>query len=99
MSSNYYENTIDIGHKCIGCHEDTQFGSGKFVNRIPADDEKYSGYLCVDCQSENCDECNILTHEYEYDDDGNFLCDDCYVNKVKMGLTTDKFGDILQEVK
>jgi hypothetical protein len=88
--------TIDIGHNCIECHEDTKFGSGRFVNRIPADNEKYSGYLCVDCQSENCDECNTLTHEYFLDDDSDVLCEDCYVNKVKMGLTSDHY-DILEE--
>ena len=88
--------TIDIGHNCIECHEDTKFGSGRFVNRIPADNEKYSGYLCVGCQSENCDECNTLTHEYFLDDDSDVLCEDCYVNKVKMGLTSDHY-DILEE--
>ena len=27
----------DIGNRCVHCGEDTSFGSGKFVNRIPAD--------------------------------------------------------------
>ncbi len=31
---------------CILCGEDTSFGSGKFVNRIPADDN----YMCAECQ-------------------------------------------------
>ena len=30
---------------CISCGEDTSFGSGRFVNRIPADDQ----YLCEEC--------------------------------------------------
>ena len=30
---------------CKECGEDTSFGSGKFVNRIPADDQ----YLCEEC--------------------------------------------------
>ena len=28
--------TKDIGSLCVGCGEDTKFGSGRFVNRIPA---------------------------------------------------------------
>ena len=40
----------DIGNKCIECSEDTSFGSGRFVNRIPADDGENYGYLCPDCQ-------------------------------------------------
>jgi len=88
--------TVDIGHNCIGCHEDTQFGSGRFVNRIPAENDEYDGYLCVDCQSDNCDECDILTHEYFHDDDGNFLCEDCYMDKLKKGLTSDSY-DLLEE--
>ena len=31
---------------CILCGEDTSFGSGRFVNRIPADDN----YMCAECQ-------------------------------------------------
>ena len=31
---------------CILCGEDTSFGSGKFVNCIPADDN----YICAECQ-------------------------------------------------
>ena len=56
----------DIGNNCVSCNQDTSFGSGRFVNRIPADadyeslddkgntifaDEEYrDGYLCPDCQ-------------------------------------------------
>ena len=32
---------------CILCGEDTSFGSGRFVNRIPADDN----YMCAECQN------------------------------------------------
>ena len=38
---------------CVQCGRDTSFGSGRFVNRIPAND----GYLCPDCQADNCDAC------------------------------------------
>ena len=56
----------DIGNNCVSCNQNTSFGSGRFVNRIPADadyeslddkgntifaDEEYrDGYLCPDCQ-------------------------------------------------
>jgi hypothetical protein len=33
---------------CIECGEDTSFGSGRFVNRIPADDN----YMCYECLDE-----------------------------------------------
>jgi formylmethanofuran dehydrogenase subunit E len=86
----------DIRQNCIECREDTKFGSGRFVNRIPAENDKYNGYLCVDCQSEECDECNEMTFEYAFDDNDSFLCWDCYETKVKKGLTSDKY-DILEE--
>lgn len=51
--------------KCIGCEKPTAFGSGLFVNRIPADNGEREGYLCVECQSEECDRCSKTTHEFE----------------------------------
>lgn len=29
------QKTLDIGTRCVWCGDDTAFGSGKFVNRIP----------------------------------------------------------------
>ena len=29
--------TVDMGDVCIECERDTSFGSGYFVNRLPAD--------------------------------------------------------------
>ena len=40
---------IDIGDLCIECRESTAFGSGRFVNRIPADNGEEGGYLCDEC--------------------------------------------------
>lgn len=40
----------DIGHKCVYCFKDTRFGSGLFVNRIPATTDEYDGYSCYPCQ-------------------------------------------------
>ena len=53
-------NQKDIGNKCISCFKDTSFGSGLFVNRIPATDELHDGYLCPECNRFECDRCNDL---------------------------------------
>jgi len=66
----------DIGNRCVHCGEDTAFGSGRFVNRIPADadyeaqDDKGNiifaegeyrdGYACAECMALPCDRCNEL---------------------------------------
>lgn len=73
--------TVDIGNKCVNCLEDTSFGSGKFVNRIPAENEKYEGYQCYECQSIECDGCNQPSLDYNVDLNGNFYCDNCYEEK------------------
>ena len=50
--------TIDYGDLCLECRQDTSFGSGRFVNRIPAerqdgiDSDKEIGYLCEACLEE-----------------------------------------------
>ena len=33
---------------CVHCNKDTSLGSGKFVNRIPSDDN----WLCYECDQE-----------------------------------------------
>ena len=66
----------DVGDKCVYCGEDTSFGSGRFVNRIPADanwescnqegkvvykDGEYrDGYACAECMAIECDRCDQL---------------------------------------
>jgi hypothetical protein len=65
----------DIGNRCVCCGRDTSFGSGLFVNRIPADadyesyfegekvfeDGEYrDGYLCPECSMLECDRCDEL---------------------------------------
>tara|TARA_R110000822_G_scaffold136229_2_gene273753 strand:+ start:975 stop:1376 length:402 start_codon:yes stop_codon:yes gene_type:complete len=69
--------------KCRDCKRDTHWGSGLFVNRIPADD----GWLCADCQSIECCHCGELTLEYSFDDNGDAWCPDCY---SKSECTTEK---------
>ena len=58
----------DIGNYCVDCLQDTSFGTGRFVNRIPADrwvedeDGNYLGerigYLCPECNFFECDRCD-----------------------------------------
>ena len=63
---------MDIGEKCVSCCRDTSFGTGLFVNRIPADAEYESehggkivfkegqyrvAYLCPECSALPCDRC------------------------------------------
>lgn len=76
--------TIDVGQRCCFCGEDTSFGSGKFVNRIPcstdtetdvfAEGQLRHGYQCAECQMIDCFRCGELTLEYEIfditDEDG-----------------------------
>ena len=72
----------DIGNNCVCCNKDTSFGSGRFVNRIPADadygslddkgntifkDGEYrDGYLCEPCQELECDKCSNRTTDYSF---------------------------------
>ena len=54
---------VDIGDKCIECMRSTVFGSGLFVNRLPADNDKYIGYLCPECNWLECDRCDEKIYE------------------------------------
>ncbi len=52
-------------HPCIFCDHPTNFGSGRFVNRLPADtyhekggmEEYRDGYACAECMATECDRC------------------------------------------
>ena len=64
---------VDIGMLCIECRQDTSFGSGRFVNRIPADNGEEDGYMCAECQfPELCFFCEKLPPE-----EGEILCAGC----------------------
>ena len=60
---------------CDDCGESTAWGSGKFVNRVPAD----VGWLCADCQALECDECGEPTIEWDrpQHDDTQIWCVYC----------------------
>ena len=67
---------IDIGDKCVECKNDTSFGSGRFVNRIPAGNDEFDGYLCTECRLMTCEICNEEAIDYGgYN--GMIVCDDC----------------------
>ena len=72
-----YTKEENIGNNCVDCNRDTSFGSGLFVNRIPADSDCESwfegkkvfeenhyrnGYLCPDCSQIECDRCDELIY-------------------------------------
>ena len=72
---------IDIGNRCVDCKMDTAPGSGRYVNRIPADRQdnanspRIEGYLCADCQAIECDICHQMTIDYVLN--GNIICMNC----------------------
>jgi len=65
--------------KCRDCKRDTHWGSGLFINRIPADD----GWLCADCQSIACCHCGELTLDFRFDDNGDAWCPDCVDDPIQ----------------
>ena len=84
------EKLKDLGNLCIDCKEDTSFGSGKFVNRIPADDGKVSGFMCADCQMVECDSCKEKEFEYETSLKCMWWCiDKCYKPETLIDIRID----------
>jgi hypothetical protein len=51
---------VDIGDYCVFCLKDTSFGSGRFVNRIPAGTGEFDGYACPECMETECDRCDQM---------------------------------------
>ena len=47
-----------FGNLCIECWENTSFGSGRFVNRMPADNGMREGVMCAECAAIECDVCD-----------------------------------------
>ena len=46
------EQLKDMGDMCLWCRKSSAFGSGRFVNRIPASTETEEGYQCGECEAE-----------------------------------------------
>ena len=95
---------IDIGDKCVECKNDTSFGSGRFVDRIPAErmdgveSLRIEGYLCPECQLEKCDKCGELNDCSGYNT--MFICEDCVYHageKYLEEMTQDECVKFLNE--
>ena len=99
MASQKTKTAIDYTDKCIECTRDTKFGSGLFVNRIPASNdyefregkevvwEHRDGWMCWECQQVECEgECPIgnLTLDYQIVE-GTILCPDCLYQQLSVG--------------
>lgn len=87
--------SLDIGDTCVYCWNDTKRGSGKFVNRHPADSiwkittmNGYGetdkvlvmGYACQDCQQLPCDGCGERTLDYTLENN-QAMCEKCTEGK------------------
>lgn len=73
---------MDTNDYCVYCDRDTAFGTGLFVNRIPADrtmddGTTRDGWMCVECQQIECDVCGNWTTDYTFTDAGDAACDEC----------------------
>jgi DNA-directed RNA polymerase subunit RPC12/RpoP len=92
--------TTKAGDNCVDCGEPTTFGSGRFVNRVPADD----GYRCAECMEYPCDRCGepIALDEDLYIKDGKGdrynICVDCFVFGTDS-IDPDSGLDVVPEIK
>ena len=59
-ATSFYSKAVNIGDNCVYCLKDTSFGSGRFVNRIPAGTDDYDGYACPECMETECDRCDKM---------------------------------------
>ena len=63
-----------MSQDCVECKKSTRFGSGRVVDRVPADN---GGYVCAECRMIECEDCNTkVLEDYEIVD-GVFVCLDC----------------------
>ena len=75
----------DLGNLCLWCRRDTSFGSGLFVNRIPAFTDIEEGYKCIECEIEDIKECYLECEDCgEYTCDGNGECIECGSDNLKV---------------
>jgi len=83
---------IELGEKCVECKESVAAGSGRFVNRIPADNGDHAGFLCPDCQTVECDECGSYVMEPFITENCDNLCSDCF---ERQGGSVEYYGEIV----
>ena len=92
---------VDIGNKCVECLRPTSFGTGLFVNRIPADNDEYIGWLCPECNFWECDRCDekIYCDEditaYDVFDDNKNFSDGAY--RVHYDCLTEEEKEIMEK--
>ena len=94
---------VDIGDKCVECLRSTAFGTGLFVNRIPADNDEYIGWLCPECNWHECDRCDekiycdedITPHWVYSDHDITEFSDGAY--RVHYECLTEEEKKLLEE--
>ena len=79
---------VDIGDLCTHCGRNTANGFGLFDGRIGSDADAElilqdqnirvttKGYMCTDCQSIQCDQCDKATIDYNIVD-GGIICQEC----------------------
>ena len=63
--------TLDIGNTCVWCGDDTDLGSGKFVNRIP---------VYADISNTTYAESMTLPAKYTHIE--GFGCEACYEEEI-----------------
>ena len=94
---------VDIGDKCVECLRSTSFGTGLFVNRIPADNDNYIGWLCPECNFHECDRCNekiycdedVTPHCVYLDHETTEFSDGAY--RVHYDCLTEKEKQLMEE--
>ena len=83
------------------CLRSTAFGTGLFVNRIPADNDEYIGWLCPECNYWECDRCDekIYCDEditaYDVFDENKNFSDGAY--RVHYECLTEEEKKLLEE--
>ena len=77
---------VDYGTRCVICGHGTDFGSGRFVNRIPADivvgDEVRVGMMCEECQTLDVEPTKRIAEERKqvlYDAIVGGMCPLCHI--------------------
>ena len=99
--ANYQCKQVDIGDKCVECLRPTSFGTGLFVNRIPADNDEYIGWLCPECNFWECDRCDekIYCDEditaYDVFDENKNFSDGAY--RVHYDCLTEEEKEIMEK--
>jgi len=86
----------DIGNRCVECDKDTSFGSGRFVNRVPASRDDVEGYLCPDCNQVECDRCDEMIG---VDEDVTPWSLELQENEFKDGATCVHYDCLTKEEK